>query len=121
MTTEKSDGQDGTVDMHLEMQAEGRTVKVTCGEVVDISTVRTLHGALSEALESGAPIEIDGSSVVRVDAAGLQLLCAFVKDATTYGRKISWVGPTQAFADAARFLRVDDQLGLPESRPAESL
>lgn len=115
MTTVSNDGQDATVDM----QTDSPTIKAGCGEIVDISTVRTLHGILREALESGASVEIDASSVERIDAAGMQLLCAFVKDATTYGTRVRWVGPTQAFVDTARLLRVNDQLQLPKSGPAQ--
>ena len=51
--------------------------------VLSSPTIRTIHSLqaeLAERLDESGHVQIDGTSVDRVDTAGLQLLAAFVRD-----------------------------------------
>lgn len=96
------------------------TVRITCGELLQISKIRDLHAVLTRALESapGAEIELDASAADNVDASALQLMCAFIRDSTSSGRTIHWLRPTEALLEAAQLLQLDSRLAL--SRPGFS-
>jgi ABC-type transporter Mla MlaB component len=85
---------------------------VSCGKVLGISTVNELYCSLKQSLESGLMIELDVSHVERIDTAALQLLCAFVCDSASSGRRIQWRRPTQALIASARLLQIHDLLTL---------
>jgi ABC-type transporter Mla MlaB component len=96
------------------MQPDGsQEIVISCGELLGISMLHELHESMKQALASGLPIEIDASSVERVDAAGLQLLCAFVSEATASRRMLRWRQPTRALRDAVRLLELNNLLALP--------
>ena len=86
---------------------------ISCGESLGISMLHELQDSMKQALASGLPVEIDASAVERVDAAGLQLLCAFVRDAASSGREIRWSGITGALAASARLLDLHNLLDFP--------
>jgi ABC-type transporter Mla MlaB component len=94
-----------------------RTAAVSCGESLVISTVHDLHDSLKQSLVSGLPIELDASLVESVDAAAMQLLCAFARDASSSGHPIRWYRPTQVLIDAAKLLQVHALLALPADEP----
>jgi ABC-type transporter Mla MlaB component len=97
-------------------QNENRMV-VSCGELLEISKAQELYNILKQSLESALPIDIDASAVERVDAAVLQLLCAYMRDASACGKDVRWRKPAEAFIASARLLRLDDLLALiPASR-----
>jgi len=90
-----------------------RTVAVSCGESLGISTVHDLCDSLQQSLASGLPIEIDASAVESADAAAMQLLCAFAREATTSGCSIRWYRPTEVLISTAKLLQVQNLLVLP--------
>jgi anti-anti-sigma regulatory factor len=111
MNTSKNEGENT-----ISGQAENnQAAKIPCGELLEISRARELHDILRQSLESSLPIEIDASAVERVDAASLQLFCAFMHAAATYGREVRWLGTSQALADSARLLQLGDLLALPKN------
>jgi anti-anti-sigma regulatory factor len=93
------------------LRAENKIV-LAGGEFLDISKAQDLHNILKQLLESELPIEIDVSVIERVDAAILQLFCAFVQDASAFKKKICWRQPSKAFIDAIRLLNLQDELAL---------
>lgn len=71
---------------------------------IDIASVAALHEQLVACLRSGAPTELNGSAVRRADAAGLQVLIAFLADARAAGVRADLVEPSEALREAARLL-----------------
>jgi ABC-type transporter Mla MlaB component len=86
---------------------------VSCGAILTIAAVCELQISLRESLKSVSLVRLDASKVERVDAAGLQLLCAFVRDAAASGKSIRWNHPSQTLISSAKLLRLDELLVLP--------
>jgi ABC-type transporter Mla MlaB component len=95
----------------LDLDGKPATV-ISCGKVLGISTVNEFYLFLRQAFESELPIKIDASRVEQVDAAALQLLCAFVCDLAASGRKIQWSHPTPILISSAKLLQIHDLLAL---------
>jgi ABC-type transporter Mla MlaB component len=70
-----------------------------------------LRSALVRMENRLASITIHAGATQRIDAASLQLLCAFVRDRRARGRAVSWQGPTQTIEEAARRLDLHGLLG----------
>ena len=94
-----------------------QTSVVSWGEMLGISTVHDLQDSLKQSLASGLPIEIDVSVVESADAAAIQLLCAFARDAASSGYRIRWDRPTQVLINTAKLLQVQNLLALPDDGP----
>ena len=77
-----------------------------------IRTITTLQTELAERLDESGPVQIDGTTVDRIDTAGLQLLAAFVRDLRADARGVEWVGCSEALKKAARSLGLGAALGL---------
>ena len=86
---------------------------------LDISVVRTVAAELQGALLPGE-LTLDVSAIVKVDAAGLQLLCATMVAARARGTQIRWKGMPAALAEAARTLALEAALDLPGPRAQET-
>lgn len=85
---------------------------IVFGRSVDVSRVRALAAELALRLDDEAEITLDAGAVERVDAAALQLLCAFVRKAETLGRTVRWTNSSDAFVYSTRLLNVDSILNL---------
>jgi anti-anti-sigma regulatory factor len=60
-----------------------------------------MHAELGRYL--GKPgVTLAASELQRIDAAGLQLLAAFVQAASGRGTRVAWQAPTAVLRDAAR-------------------
>lgn len=81
---------------------------------LDITVVRTVATELLSALTPGE-LTLDVSAVVKVDAAGLQLLCATMVAARARGAQIRWKGVPAALVDGARTLALGAALELPDA------
>jgi len=88
--------------------AEGR---VTLGEGLCIAEVVELRERLRVALDLGA-LHLDGGELEQIDAAGVQLLCAAVRDAHRQGRPVTWLGVSPRLRAAAQHLGLQQELGL---------
>jgi ABC-type transporter Mla MlaB component len=99
----------------LPLDKEPATV-ISFGKVLGISTANELYLSLKQSLESDLTIELDASFVERVDTAALQLLCAFVCDSTSSGRRIRWHRPTQILISSAKLLEIHHLLDLVSSK-----
>lgn len=84
-----------------------------CGEQFDISAVADLYAVLSDALDRGQPVVLDGSRVGRIDTAGVQMLTAFIREAQGKGIRVDWQGTTEVLCEAAQRLGLAQQLALP--------
>jgi ABC-type transporter Mla MlaB component len=77
-----------------------------------VSQVDELKAKLSRALAQKAPVVLDASAVKQVDAAGLQLLAAFVRERQAKDRTVEWRDPSPPLVDAARRLGLAAMLRL---------
>lgn len=77
---------------------------------VDISA-EMLASTLRTACAAGA-VTVDATAVTRVDAAGLQLLCAAAKALQARGESLCWRTPSRVVVDGARILGLATTLGL---------
>ena len=84
----------------------------------DIAVVRAVAAVILNALALG-DLTLDASEVTKIDAAGLQLLCAAVAAARTGGAAVAWKGVPSVLADGARILALADALDLPRAPPQE--
>jgi phospholipid transport system transporter-binding protein len=79
---------------------------------LSISNVDPLKRQLDTALADGAPVLFDGAGIDRIDAAGLQLLAAFTREAAHRGLPVSWQSPAPRLLAAARAIGLQDAIGL---------
>lgn len=85
---------------------------------LDISVVRTVAAELGDALRLGQ-LTLDASAIQKVDAAGLQLLCAAMTMARAQGSEIRWKGVPAALLAGAHTLALAASLGLAEAHAQE--
>lgn len=90
------------------------------GQVIKLDPLCSIAGAqalwktLNQAILSPGPVNLDAASLVKIDTAGLQLLCAFVTQARGLDQQLVWHNPSPALLDSARLLGLTRQLGLEE-------
>ncbi len=89
------------------------TVTIACGESLGIAEARAWHARLGVALDAGAPALLEAGQLQRVDAAGLQLLTAFLRAARGRGMSVSWQAPSAALRRAAALTGLAQELDLP--------
>jgi len=94
-----------------EMTTESNSID--CGETLEIRNIAELSEKLRTALDSSDPIIFfDASKVDRVDAASMQLLATFFKDAQSQGMTLQWHKPSDALVETSRVLGLSRLLGL---------
>lgn len=93
------------------------TLRIRCGEVMDITSVAEFRQQLLEALATRQTVELDASGVERADTAALQLLSAFMQDALSQQQTVHWKDPSPALCQSAALLGLTPFLRL-ESVPA---
>jgi anti-anti-sigma regulatory factor len=84
----------------------------------DITVVHTVSGELLTALAAGE-LTLDAGSVTKLDAAGLQLLCAAAAAARKQGVTIRWKDVPAVLIDGARTLALTASIGLPSAATQE--
>lgn len=90
-------------------------INVQCGEILDISKVAEFHQNLKTAIGKGGKIVLDAAAIERIDAAALQLLTVFLRDATARKVQAQLRTPSDALIKAASLLGLNQELGLPGS------
>lgn len=78
-----------------------------------IGAIGVLHERLRTA---GRGDSLDGSTVQRIDAAGLRLLVAFMRERRAAGRTIVWRGMSQVLSEAAQQVGLVEAIRLPSFR-----
>jgi ABC-type transporter Mla MlaB component len=71
------------------------------GDVLTIEQAAALYAELGRHLGAKS-VMLEAGALQRVDAAGLQLLAAFVRAARARGTQVEWRAPTAVLRDAAR-------------------
>lgn len=78
---------------------------IVLSESVEISNIGVLQQQLEEALKVEQSILIlDAQRVSRVDAAALQLLAVFYREARAQGYSVRWQNPSSAMRHAVAWL-----------------
>lgn len=77
-----------------------------------IPAAAELKAALTAFSDTEAALSIDGGDVTRVDASGLQVLAAFLRDRTNAGRAVSWTATSEVLREGARYTGLGPTLGL---------
>jgi len=80
---------------------------------LDVREARAARATLNEALVRALPLELDAARLERIDAAGLQLLLAFLEGARARGVDLRWRAVSAALATSAELLGLSMALGLP--------
>lgn len=93
--------------------------KLALPRSLDIAAVSTVATELIRALATGE-LTIDAGAVVKIDAAGLQLLCAAAAHARTSGTKLDWKNIPAVLEDGAKTLALTEALGWPRARTQEN-
>jgi anti-anti-sigma regulatory factor len=86
------------------------TIELT--DDVSIRTVADLHQRLREALDLGSPVILDGARTEQADAAGLQILTAFIVSAKCQDVSCTWAGASAVLRNTAALLGLQTTLGL---------
>jgi ABC-type transporter Mla MlaB component len=86
---------------------------VVVGAALEATGVRAAYYHLNEALTRGCRVELHAAQLERVDAAGIQLLLAFVRSARDRGLKPEWRSASAALRSGGNSLGLADALELP--------
>ena len=74
-----------------------------------------LRAALLERLLAPGSVEVEVGAVERVDTVSLQLLCAFVRERTKYGRTTAWQGRSDVLVQAVALLGLGGTLSISDA------
>jgi anti-anti-sigma regulatory factor len=110
-STTNTDPEPVVPTQHSRLSTQGSPGVVPLGDMLTIEQAAAMHDLLHPHLGQ-ALITIEAGAVQRVDAAGLQLLTAFVQAVETRNGCIRWQAPSAALRDGARLLGLAGALGL---------
>jgi len=79
---------------------------------LNIRQVADLKEQLSEALNAKDDLVLDASDVSSADAAGLQLLTAFIQQALLKKRSVEWHKPSECFLSTVKQMGLSDGLNI---------
>lgn len=97
----------------MEERSGASAQRIDLGEVVDITTVKTLWQQFKAALESKQPLTLVGGAVTQMDTAGAQLISAFMQDAQAESLAVDWQDVSAAVRNTAQMLGLSERLALP--------
>ncbi|MBN4073200.1 STAS domain-containing protein [Mariprofundus ferrooxydans] len=76
-----------------------------------IAEAEMMHQTLSQILDAQVDISIQSEALSRVDAAGVQLIYAFVKEAKTRSVAVQWLSVSDVLRETAIILGLQDGMG----------
>jgi len=85
--------------------------RIKLGSSLLFADVNSCYQQLLGASERGA-VSVEGRAVERIDAAGLQLLCALQRSERYHGRAVHWAGASAVLLRGAADLGLVEELGL---------
>ena len=77
-----------------------------------IADAESMHQQLNAVLHSHHEITIEAGSLSRIDAAGVQLLYAFVSSAKLMGAVLTWASISDELRDSVKVLGLSQEMGL---------
>ncbi len=97
------------------------TEQIDLGSQLDIAHARELQDRLAALFESKSPhFEFNAGSVTKVDAAGLQVLAAFVDKLAREDVEFGWLSSSEPIQEAAYYAGLQDKLGLSSAPSKEN-
>ena len=123
-SVDQEDAVDAVVMQNAEVESEGSASPADAAEVesmadqsvVDLGTSLTImdagemHQRLVGLCDAGGKVELIAGTVDQVDGAGVQLLAAFVKEATQLQVEIEWKSISDALVEAVDTLGLRDAM-----------
>jgi len=85
---------------------------IDCGETLGIADVGDLYATLLTELAEGNTVRLDVSEIERIDAAALQMIYAYSKEAIRQGEALSWISPSQAFLRSVNLLGLAERMNI---------
>lgn len=92
-----------------------RALSVKCADSLTIALVREYYQKLDKALLEDRSVIVEAADVERIDAAMLQLFCAFRLAAGEKGLELRWKSVSDAMRSSARLLGIHESLGLEQA------
>ena len=107
MRTKKKSSRD------IQSPSESPQFLIVLGESVEIANIGVLQQQLEDALKvEQSTLLLDAGQVSRIDAAALQLLAVFYREARVQGYSVRWQNPSAAMSRAAAWIGLADWLEL---------
>lgn len=94
---------------------------LTLATDIGIANVEAVKDDLVAGLTSAEAVILDARDLQRIDTAGIQLLCAFVREAARRQCPVRWVAPSETLRESATLLGVAQTLGLAPTSPGSSV
>lgn len=99
--------------MVRETTHDSPTHAVDLGDILEAGKITELYQRLEAALDvDDGAIELNAWRIERIDAASLQLLVAFHREAQSLGYEVRWNSPSDSLRKAARNVGLTGKLGL---------
>lgn len=99
-------GSDETVEGEADKEAVSGDI-VLAG-ILSIAEAEAMHQKLSAVLDANIDISIESEDLGRVDAAGAQLLYAFMKDAKARSISVTWKSVSDALLETTTILGISE-------------
>lgn len=96
--------------------SDEETVVIDCGESLNIAGVGDLYAKLLKLLADGQAVKLDVSKIERIDAAALQMLYSFSKEAEEHGNAIDWSDASDAFCRNANLLGLAPKMNIEDNK-----
>lgn len=82
------------------------------GEVFTIAQVQEMYTRMGKLLESNVtkPLTIDGSKLIKMDAAGVQLLTVFLREIKNTEKQVVLKNPSSVLVDSFRTLGLASEI-----------
>lgn len=77
---------------------------IDCGEALGIANVGDMYERVLTSLAEGHTIQFNVAKIERIDAAAMQLIYAFSKQAGKHGHVLLWAGASEAFVHSVKIL-----------------
>ncbi len=88
---------------------------IECGEALGIADVGDLYAKLLIEVAEGHAIRFNASDIERIDAAALQIIYAYSKEAEKQGHALVWEAPSEAFIRSAKLLGLAERMNIEDN------
>lgn len=95
-----------------DVSAEEVSGDIVLEGALGIAEAEAMHQQLSEVLNANIDISIESEKLVRVDAAGAQLLYAFVKEAKGRSLTVTWKSVSNTLLETLTILGLSENMAL---------
>jgi len=97
-----------------EVVAEPVSGDVVLEGSLSIAEAETMHQSMMAVLDANVDISIASEDLSRVDAAGVQLIYAFVKEAKSRSISVEWKSVSDTLLETATVLDLHEKMGFAE-------